>query len=87
MKKLLFLIVASILVLSCSEEDLSFARKNAEESISENYHNSDQQNTVLSSINVNSCDSVGQLDNDSTSVPSQKLFLCKPSILLAFTVK
>ena len=87
MKKLLFLIVAFILVFSCSEEDLSFARKNAEESISENSHNSDQQNTDLSSINVNSSDSVGQLDNDSTSVPSQKLFLCKPSILLAFTVK
>lgn len=54
---------------------MSFVRKNAEESISENSHDSDQQNTDLSSINVNSCGSVGQLDNNSNSVPSQKLFL------------
>jgi hypothetical protein len=66
---------------------MSFVRKNAEESISENSHDSDQQNTDLSSITVNSCGSVGQLDNNSNSVPSQKLFLCKPYILLTFTVK
>ena len=57
---------------------MSFARKNAEESISEDSHDSDQQNTDLSSINVNSCGSVGQLDNNSNSVPSQNFFSVNP---------
>jgi cytoskeletal protein RodZ len=80
MKKLLRLLVVSLLIFSCAEEDLSFARELAKERLSDAIQNTDssssndnssdstdQQNTDSSSSNDNSSDSTDQQNTDSSS--------------------
>ena len=62
MKKLLRLLVVSLLIFSCAEEDLSFARELAKERLSDAI-----QNTDSSSSNDNSSDSTDQQNTDSAS--------------------
>ena len=61
-EKLLYLVTASLIVFSCSQEDLSLARELAKEKLSDAI-----QNTDSSSSNDNTSDSNDQQNTDSSS--------------------